>query len=374
GLIQACIKEGFETMPVTMAPPYRGLTLDSKNYDLDNLGNKWYNYVFKKPEPHSRVFGPLTRYKFFESDKEQNWLFDKPTVESWDYIAHQYLECQKAYNFDFMRGDMAHVQPREEGVPNEIGAYYDPLKFIKNHIRTNGYPYFGFFAETFLQTINTMAYGDECDHLEAIEADSTLADLQSTVVGGKDFNEYLSRYVQIATTRKVIPSFTVMTADKDDPRFDSFFEQGNLLRYFMATFFDVLPSYVSLGYECRNDHKKRGINEEYSKLYVFQIHDTSEKDKFTQGPYVWGKNYTFFEEIEKLKTLFDEEFIPIKSQKTILLSLSDGQCIWQKGDLLFVSKINSQTNIDYQFPLRSNLIYSSKSFEEAHECRIYRLT
>ncbi|MGL4630225.1 MAG: hypothetical protein ACRCVT_03385 [Leadbetterella sp.] len=373
GLIQACIKNGLETMPVTMAPPYRGLTLEKKNYILDNLGHKWYNYVFKKPEAYSRVFGPLTRYKFYESDKEQNWLFDNPNVETWDYVANQYLECQNAYNFDYMRGDMAHVQPRKEGVPEEIGQFYDPLKYIKNHIQANGYPYFGFFAETFLQTVNTMAYGDECDHLEAIEADTTLADLQSTVVGGKDFNEYLRRYVNIASARKVTPSFTIMTADKDDPRFDVFFEQGNLLRYFMGTFFDVLPSYVSLGFECRNDHKKRGENEEYSKLYVFQIRDSIEKDKFTRGPYIWGKNYSFFEEIEKLKILFDEIFTPVKNQETILISLTDNHCVWRKGNLLFASKIHSQTSFDYPFPAESNLIYSSESFEAAHECRIYKL-
>ncbi|MBK9509472.1 MAG: hypothetical protein IPO04_08350 [Cytophagaceae bacterium] len=62
--MQQVLYAGFENLPVTMAPPYRCLHLVENDYIMDQMGNKWYNYQFEEPEGMSRVFGPLTRYKF----------------------------------------------------------------------------------------------------------------------------------------------------------------------------------------------------------------------------------------------------------------------------------------------------------------------
>ncbi|WP_420147897.1 hypothetical protein, partial [Spirosoma sp.] len=183
-LIRHLVSLGFETLPMTMGPPYRGLHIDENEYTIDDYGQIWYQYAFDKPESMSRVFGPLARYKFYESkDNNQNWEldFNQPNKPAWEYLCRKVSECQRAYNFDFMRGDMAHVQMRPEGVPAIIDDYYDPLRAIKKYVQANGVPYFAFFAETFLAPPNTMGYGDECEHLQAIEADSTLGDLQSMV-------------------------------------------------------------------------------------------------------------------------------------------------------------------------------------------------
>jgi hypothetical protein len=97
-----------------------------------------------------------------------------------------------------MRGDMAHVQARAGGVPEQIDAFYDPLKAIKNYVVKQGVKHFGFFAETFIAPPDTMGYGNEIDHLEAIEADSTLGDLQATPVGSEVFMTILEEYINIA--------------------------------------------------------------------------------------------------------------------------------------------------------------------------------
>ncbi|GAB4037547.1 hypothetical protein [Spirosoma jeollabukense] len=315
---------GFETLPMTMAPPYRGLHIDAADYTVDDAGQIWYQYAFDKPEAMSRVFGPLARFKFYESkNNNRNWEldFDQPNRPAWDYICRKVYDCQRAYNFDFMRGDMAHVQMRPGGVPTDIdngpaSRYYDPLLAIKKYVQAQGVPYYAFFAETFLAPPDTMGYGNEPDHLDAIEADSTLGDLQSLVVGSTEFKHQFASYYEYARTHRFAPNFTVMTADKDDPRFDKFYRTGNIFRYFTALFLTDMPSYVGLGFEVRNLHETRGANEEYSKLYVFRIEDDRQPDKVTHGPFVWGQNAPQFEAILRIRQFAERIWPDIVSQET----------------------------------------------------------
>lgn len=318
-LIRHLTAQGFETLPMTMAPPYRGLHIDPTDFVLDEYGQIWYQYAFDKPQLMSRVFGPLARYRFYEAkDNNANWEldFDRPNYPAWAYICQKVHECQQQYNFDFMRGDMAHVQMRPLGVPAMIGHYYDPLRAIKKYVQANGAPYYGFFAETFLAPPDTMGYGNELDHLEAIDADSTLGDLQSLVVGSTEFKQKFAAYADYRKTRRFAPTFTVMTADKDDPRFDEFYQTGNLFRYFTALFLTDIPSYVGLGFELRNLHEQRGANEEYSKLYVFQIEDDRQPDKVTHGPYRWGKNVSQFVAIERMRQMAEQIWSGIAGKET----------------------------------------------------------
>ncbi|MFD1140030.1 hypothetical protein ACFQ4C_02885 [Larkinella insperata] len=325
-LIRYLVERGFETVPMTMGPPYRGLYSKPEEFVNDEYGQTWYEYGFRQPRPMSRVFGPLTRYKFYHTknnDHTGELDFEEPNPVAWAYVCQQYFECQQRYNFDFMRGDMAHVQMRPGGVPAQIDDFYDPLRTIKRFIQTQGVTHFGFFAETFLAPPDTMGYGDELTHLEAIEAETTLGDLQSTVVNSADFLGRFRHYLDLAHTRRFAPSFTVMTADKDDPRFDEFYRTGNLARYFISLFLNELPSYVGLGFEVRNRHLERGLNEEYSKLYVFSIRDEAQTDKVTQGPYRWGQHTAQFQKILELRLLSDQIGPGIREQPVCWLMLPD---------------------------------------------------
>lgn len=316
-LIRYLVERGFETVPMTMGPPYRGLFSKPDEWVIDEYGQRWYEYGFLEPQAMSRVFGPLTRYKFYHpknNDHTGALDFEEPNALAWAYICQQYFDCQQRYNFDFMRGDMAHVQMRPEGVPALVDDFYDPLRTIKRFIQTQGVTHFGFFAETFLAPPDTMGYGDEITHLEAIEAETTLGDLQSTVVNSPDFLGRFRQYLDLAQTRRFVPSFTVMTADKDDPRFDSFYRTGNVARYFIGLFLTELPSYVGLGFEVRNLHEHRGENEEYSKLYVFSIRDEAQKAKVTRGPFRWGQNTAQFQKILSLRLLSDQIGPAIREQ------------------------------------------------------------
>jgi hypothetical protein len=376
-IIQECISQGFETLPMTMAPPYRGLHINAEDFVLDQLGNRWFTYEFNEPQPFSRVFGPLTRYKFYHSKNDNlNWELDfsNPQKSVWQYLGSKYLEIQQQYNLDFMRGDMAHVQPRPEGVPNEIDGFYESLKGVKNFIQKK-VPYFAFFAETFLAPPNVMGYGDENDHLEAIEADSTLGDLQASAVGTEEFKEKFVYYHKCLMERKFAPNFTVQTADKDDPRFDVFFRNGNIFRYFVSVFLTNMPSYVSLGFETRPLNLERNKNETYSKLYVFKIEDDAETDKVTHGNYIWGQNGFRYGFIERIRLVAESIFDAIKDETPVWLSeTSDDIWVWKIRQYTFVAKQSTavfEENDIAGYVASKKLLFDSSEHDAVHVCRIY---
>jgi hypothetical protein len=307
-LIGHLYRYGYEPMPGTMAPPFRGLEVDTRAEakTVDEYGQLWRDYVMAQPEPMSRVFGPLGRYKLYEPlAGPTGWEidFDQPRPAVWHYVCAKYYDVQRRYGFDFMRGDMSHVQMRPDGVPARLDRYYDILGAVKNYIRQDrGVAYFGYLAETFLPPRDVMTYGEEIDHLEASDADTTLGDLQSTVVGSPDFLQRFRRYYDLLETRSCAPNFTVMTADKDDPRFDAFYRKGSELRLFIALFLTDMPSYVGLGFEVRDVHDSPAPNEHYTKLFVFQERSGP---KATHGPYVWGRNGFLYHHILRLKQYLD---------------------------------------------------------------------
>lgn len=316
-LIQMLYEAGFETVPATMGPPYRGIKVDESESAkvVDKDGRVWRDYIITKPEKFSRVFGPLARYKLYEAkNNNKNWEldFEKPRKEVFQYAAAKYGEVARLFNFDFMRGDMSHVQMRADGVPNQTDEYYDILKYIKLNIQKEK-PYFAYFAESFLAPDGEMAYGSEVAHLEQSLADSTLGDLQSNVVGSEEFMQNFEHYYNVLKKHKVAPSFTIMTADKDDPRFDQFYVKGNELRLFTALFLGDMPSYMGLGFECRDTHLAPAPNEHYTKLYVFQI---DEGDKATFGPYRWGQNHDLFFRLQNIR-LLAETLLPTLQNKPI---------------------------------------------------------
>ena len=305
-LVDWLYAHGMEPVPATMGPPYRGLEVDPDPAakSIDSAGRVWRDYRISQPTDMSRVFGPLSRYKFFETLDDPAWSvnFEQPLPDVWKYFCDHYADIQARYGFDFMRGDMSHVQMRPQGVPFDADDFYDPHKAVKRHILRQA-PYFAYFAESFLAGPDYMAFGDEVDHLELSEAEVTLGDLQSMEVGGGAFMTHFRRYLDILQNRRVAPAFTIITGDKDDPRFDKFYLHGNEARYFIATFLPDMPAYMSLGFELRDPHPAPFDNEFYTKLYVFQI---AGGPKATKGPYRWGNNWPFFERINRLRLLAED--------------------------------------------------------------------
>ena len=373
-LMQCLYEEGYETVPATMGPPYRGLEVDPNPQALvqDEDGRIWRDYRIKTPQAMSRVFGPLARYRLYESrDNNQNWEldFERPNKAAWAYVCAHYRDIQAAYNFDFMRGDMSHVQMRPEGVPEAPGEYYDLLGAVKTFILQEK-PYFGYFAESFLAPPNEMAYGDECDHLEASLADSTLGDLQAEPVGTPKFMAAFWQYRHWLETRRFAPNFTILTADKDDPRFDSFYLNGNEIRFFLALFLTDMPSYMALGFECRDPHPAPAPNEFYTKLYVFQMPDGP---KGTRGQYQWGANTGLYARLVRQKILSERIYPAIQGARLRWLLPADtsgAQTVlaWtQEGtpEYVFVANLDgndSRSNLSIELPAGGwQAIFSTES-------------
>lgn len=300
---------GYEPVPATMGVPFRGLRVDPDTATVDERGMVWHDYSIAEPQGMSRVFNPLARFRLFgRKDDNRDWEidFDEPVTEVWNYVCGRYADVQRRYGFDFMRGDMSHVQMRPGGVPAPLPSHYDILGSVKEAVRRTS-PWFGYFAESFLPPRDTFGYGEEIDHLEASRCDSTLGDLQSSAVGSPTFAARFRRYLDLLETRAVAPNFTIMTADKDDPRFDEFYRTGNEVRAFVATFLTDMPSYVGLGFECRDVRHHPAPNEHYTKLFVF--HEVGDSNvypsKARKGPYVWGSNAALFSAITRIRMLSD---------------------------------------------------------------------
>ncbi len=340
-LVERLYSFGYEPVPATMAPPFRGLEIDPETRYLDSRGRVWRDYRMQKPQAMSRVFGPLTRYRLYAgadsadstardaggpgrrcpdgvpasgSPGSGSWELDfsQPVREVWDYVADHYADICARYGFDFMRGDMSHVQMRPDGVPENPDTYYDALSFVKQRVADRCCrPGFAYYAESFLAARDVFGYGEELDHLEASRADAALGDLQAVVAGTPQFMRRLARYLELARCRACTPSFTVITGDKDDPRFDEYFRGANVARYFTALFLTDMPSYIALGFEMRDIRMQPAPNDYYTKLYVFQEQSDSNvyPSKAVHGPYRWNTNGAQFAAITRVR-LLAERLLP----------------------------------------------------------------
>jgi len=360
-LIMHLKRQGLEPVPATMGVPYRGIMVDPESMHVvtDDYGMEWPDFVITRPEYMSRVFSPLARFKLYgRVDDNANWEIDfsKPRHHVWDYVCNHYAQVRHIGNFDFMRGDMSHVQMRPSGVPDVVDEHYDILGAVKIHIqRTAGAPWFGYFAETFLPPRDTFQFGEELDHLDASLADATLGDLQSAVVGGASYLRRFRRYLDDLATRRTAPAFGVMTADKDDPRFDEFYRKGNEARLFTALFLPDMASYTGLGFEVRDVHWEPVENERYTKLFVFREHGESNvypsKARFG-NTYTWGENQALFERLTALRIFAEEILEAIDGTPTRWLIPPDatthrGTAAWtQHGEPRFVFVVNYDVEKD----------------------------
>ncbi len=315
---------GLEPVPATMGVPYRGIEVDPGSVVVDHHGMRWPDYRMQTPTPMSRVFSPLARFKLYgRLDDNANWEIDfsQPREHVWDYVRRHYAETRHVGNFDFMRGDMSHVQMRPGGVPDRVSEHYDILAAVKTHMQAE-VPWFGYFAESFLPPRDVFQYGEELDHLEASLADATLGDLQSTEVGSPEFLQRFRRYLDDLNTRSVAPAFCVGTADKDDPRFDVLYEAGIEARFFTAIFVPDMPSYTGLGYEIRDVHTKPVENERYTKLFVFKEEGDSNffpsKARFSDE-FIWGQNEALFDSLTEMRELAEEILSGIEHAATLWL-------------------------------------------------------
>jgi len=316
---------GYEPVPATMGVPFRGIEIDPDpaHSVVDRYGMEWPDLVISKARAMSRVFSPLARFKLYERlDDNVRWEIDfaRPRPQVWDYLCRHYAQTQHIGAFDFMRGDMSHVQMRPLGVPDVVDEFYDIHASVKTYIQgTASAPWFAYFAESFLPARDVFQFGEELDHLEASLADATLGDLQSTVVGSREYLSRFRRYLDDLASRRTAPCYTLMTADKDDPRFDGFYVAGNEARLFTALLLPDMPSYTGLGFEIRDVHLQPVENERYTKLFVFHEEGESNvhpsKARFGDV-FIWGRNDRLFERLTRIRAFAESLSADIAGTRT----------------------------------------------------------
>ncbi|NNJ47146.1 MAG: hypothetical protein HKP18_04875, partial [Acidimicrobiia bacterium] len=186
----------------------------------------------------------------------------------------------------------------------------------------------------------------------------TQGDLQSNAIGSPEFMVQLRQYLDIASTRAVVPAFTVITPDKDDPRFDDLYQRGNVVRAFIGLFLTDVPSYVSLGHEIRDVHLTPWPNEHYTKLFVFHEHgeDNVYPSKARRGArYLWGKNGSLFGAMTRLRLFADSIYPAIRSRPIRWLLPPDPRAYrseiawtqWADPDYVFVANLNTDEPVGY---------------------------
>ncbi len=186
---------------------------------------------------------------------------------------------------------------------------------MRDEVRIDGgVPSFAYLAETFLAPPGTMAYGDEADHLEAVGADATLGDLQSRAIDDPEFSRELRRYRDLLDTRSFAPTFTVMTADKDDPRFDRFYRAGNEARLFTGA---VPARHAELhGPRLRAPRPARRPGCQRALHEAVRLPPRHSGPTATRGPYVWGSNTALFERLSRIRRLADA-LAPVLATATV---------------------------------------------------------
>jgi hypothetical protein len=95
----------------------------------------------------------------------------------------------------------------------------------------------------------------------------------------------------------------------------------------------------------------------------------------THGPFIWGKNYGLFSELEKMKlwhetiqkeTQFADFQWISKPSKTNFVAE------WSVGNYLFVVNFHAEENLSFSEKENYEMIYTSIALDENHECRIYK--
>ncbi len=351
---------GFEPVPATMGVPFRGITVAPTAPREDEHGMVWHDYEMLQPQYMSRVFTPLARYQLFDRVNEnRDWEIDfsRPRTTTWAYVVNHYRRAAQQGNFDFMRGDMSHVQMRPDGVPDRVDEHYDVLAAVKAEIRRE-VPHFAYLAESFLPARDVFQYGEELDHLDASEADAALGDLQATVVGDQEYLRRFRRYLDDLATRSCAPAYGVMTADKDDPRFDEFYRAGNELRCLTALLLTDMPSYTALGFEVRDHREEPADNEYYTKLFVFRERgDTNRYPSKARhsDEFSWGTNDALFGRLTRIRLFVESIWDVIAEADTRWLIPPDattlrGTAVWtQQGEPKFVIATNADLDRDSGF-------------------------
>lgn len=311
-LIEHVRNAGFETIPVTEHAPSRPVVFDKI---VKTQEGSHTEFKVNNMSSEAKIFGALTPFKLYKTDKDGYPLCKAIQEETWKFIANLYSNFVQEYNFDFMRADMAHNQlSHSHNSDSKVFCNQKEIwKSIKEKIQTIK-PYFAVLAEAFL---NMDYYIDGYQDLENKKVDIVLGDLNYLFLNHEYIyrlktrnNNYYNYNFKICST-----SFTNDSDRKENIIYYSS-PMSCEIRYFTGLFCDS-PSYCGIGFELRNF--------EQEKKETF----TSNYTNFQKHPFAWGNNQELFANVLKMRELYSKIGDEIKNKKVFWLNPeNDRQACW----------------------------------------------
>ncbi|MBK8190712.1 MAG: hypothetical protein IPK79_09730 [Vampirovibrionales bacterium] len=289
--------------PVVDGPPFRPLSLAGLNKDgwpLFEVGA----LTQRDRGGFSSIFGGMAPYKLYETDDAGRFQIDKPLPAVWAYLKRQAVDLQKAYGFDFIRGDMAHLDyraaaasqnPAPEALTPEA---YDMFSAMKQAVqRENGAPWFAFLPEAMFHI--KPHNPDALQHARWMTSDAALGQLQGRSLEGDDFRRSLQWRNQAHAQSNLPICNGMMTADSDNSARAHLYAspRGNLARAFAGLFSP--PSYMGMGFEMKGDPAgaDSASSAPVDKTAFTHPYNNGLKNK----PYQWGKSAETFNGLTRMK-------------------------------------------------------------------------
>lgn len=352
-LRKAIRDKGYEPVPVVEHAPNRPIIF--KRIEKNNA-ESWAVFEVRDKEQSAKIFGAITPYKLYPTDKngypEQNNILK----DSWEYFANHINDFQQEYNFDFLRADMAHNQiahshnnkDKDYGCP-ELWAY------VKKNIHKTK-PYFATAAEAFYSTYYIDGISDMINkNFDIVLGNMNFKNLNT------DYINFIDDFINpFRKNFNFYPCVTVFTNDGDMESHNIFFKSNkeNLARYFISMFLN-LPSYTGMGFELRD------INPENKNNYSFNYVKKQIQD------YSFGTNLEFFGQLTKIRQKYiDMKNIIDNYDLDLIYSLNNDKslCFEYSGKKIsyliavnlnetnnIISLENKYKNLNYVFSLEDNV-------------------
>lgn len=297
---------GLFTTPVVDIPPYAPAQLghmDKNGWPVFKI-NDAFN---QKEGAFQSIFGSLTPYKLFHLNPDGSHDTSRPVKPVWDYLAQRYLAFQRAYGFDFMRGDMAHVEPRfrenHRNPQSNKAQWYDLFGYILHTIQTQGEaPYFAFLPEA-LMWAKDWHQNRPLDHIRNMNSTVALGSLQHVPLGeGHNFANDFKIHMDNGQHIGVPMASSIMTADSDDPHHQHLYgsTHKNMVRLFVGLFHR--PTYLGMGFEMKGNNWP-WPSDSQEAMAQQTTHGSMNAARGT--PYQWGNNPDAYANYTRLRNLLE---------------------------------------------------------------------
>ena len=280
--------KGFEPIPVVEHSPNRPILFEK----IEKEGNEnWAVFKVENKSSREKIFGAMTPYTLYYTERSVYPEKNNFWVESWDYFSNKINEFQNKFNFDFLRADMAHNQYSHSHREEEKDIYCPELwKYVKSNIKENK-PYFATIAEAFYSTY----YIDGISDMINKDFDLVIGEMNFKYLD-KEYLNIIDDYIKpFRENFSFYPSVTMFTNDGDVEGHNKYFKSNdqNLARCFISLFLN-LPSYMGMGFELRDINPQ--IPHMYSHYYVIK-HPID---------YCFGSNLDFFYKLTEIRELYSK--------------------------------------------------------------------